>query len=152
MTWNTSNNDSWNTPSSSVWDGFENIEARRARNEYLPAGLEAVLSVVELKVVTSQKNPGQNVFVAVLEHEEEGIKKRYDWLAKLSERAYLIAIKSLVCALNPEADESSFGKQAMDHITSTEQPCRGMRVHVRTEQIETRKGNLFTKVHWSPAN
>jgi hypothetical protein len=151
MTWNTSNT-SWDSPNTSVWDGFETIEARRARNDFLPVDMEAVMSIVELKVVASKKNPGQTVFVAVLEHEENGIKKRYDWLAKLSERAYLIAIKSLVCALNPDADESSFGKEAMDHITGSQQPCRGMRVHVRTEQIETKKGNLFTKVHWSPAN
>lgn len=146
MSWNT-NNIGWQ--GASVWEGFENIEAKKGKNEYLPVDIDSVMTVEELKVVQSMKNPGQNVFVAVLSMQDEnGTKKSYDWVAKMTERAYLIAIKSLVCAINPEADASHFGADVMNHITGAEQPCKGLQVRVKTEEIETKKGNKFTKVHW----
>ena len=155
MTWN--NNNSWtSTPAASTgaspWDGFDAVETRTARNEYLPAGLNTVATVKELKTVMSQKNLGQQVFVAVLEIEDaEGQRRAYDWVAKMSERAYLTAIKSLMCALNPEADPSSIGRETMEYTCGPEQPCKGLAVWVRTEEITTTRGNQFTKVHWNAA-
>ena len=114
MSWTTQNDTgSWGSaPSSSPspWGGFEEVEARAPRKAYLPAGLDSTATVKELKVVQSQKNLGQSVFVAALEFENhEGERRTYDWVARLNERAYLAAIKSLVCSLNPEADPRSFG-------------------------------------------
>lgn len=155
MTWNNNTGNSWTSapaaPSgASPWDGFDVVETRTARNEYLPAGLNTVATVKELKTVMSQKNIGQQVFVAVLEVEDEdGRRRAYDWVAKMSERAYLTAIKSLMCALNPEAEPSSIGRETMEYTCGPEQPCKGLQVWVRTEEITTTRGNQFTKVHWS---
>ena len=160
MTWN---NNSWggstaassspsSSPSSSTaspWDNFETVETRTARNDYLPAGLNTVATIKELKTVSSQKNLGQLVFVAVLEVEHDGHRRCYDWVAKMSERPYLTAIKMLMCALNPEADPSSIGRETMEYTCGAEQPCKGLEVRVRTEEITTTRGNLFTKVHWT---
>ena len=133
------------------WANFESVEARAVRNPFLPAGIDAAATITELKVVNSQKNFGQKVFVAVLEVELEGERRAFDWVAKMSERPYLTAIKSLMCSINPEADPSDFGSQVMTHVTGPDQPLKGARVHVRTEMILTTKGNEFTKVYWSPA-
>lgn len=154
MTWNTN---SWNSapsapsaPSASPWEGFDVVETRPIRNGYLPAGLDTIATVKELKTVMSQKNIGQQVFVAVLEVEDEnGMRRGYDWVAKMSERPYLTAIKSLMCALNPDADPSSIGRETMEYTCGPEQPCKGLNVRVRTEEITTSRGNLFTKVNWS---
>lgn len=152
MTWN--QNSSWTsapaTSSSSPWDNFDTVEARTARNEYLPPNLNTVATVRELKTVASQKNIGQQVFVAVLEIEDNnGQRRTFDWVAKMSERPYLTAIKSLMCALNPEADPSSIGRETMEYTCGPDQPCKGFEVRVRTEEITTTRGNLFTKVYWS---
>ena len=153
MTWNTNN--SWTSAPSapagaSPWDGFDAVETRTARNEYLPAGLNTAATIKELKTVMSQKNLGQQVFVAVLEIEgENGQRRAYDWVAKMSERPYLTAIKSLMCALNPEADPSSIGRETMEFTCGPDQPCKGLEVRVRTEEITTSRGNQFTKVYWS---
>ena len=158
MTWNNNNgwgNNSQNGPpqpqqSHDIWAGFEGVETRPVRNPFLPAGIDSIASIRELKVVSSQKNVGQRVFVAVLEIEEDGERRVFDWVAKMSERPYLSAIKSLMCSINPEADPSHFGSAVMNHVTSPEQPLKGERVRVRTETILTTKGNEFTKVYWSP--
>lgn len=155
MTWNTNNTNSWAASpapvsAASPWDNFDTVETRTARNEYLPAGLNTVATVKELKTVQSQKNIGQQVFVAVLEVEDEnGRRRSYDWVAKMTERPYLTAIKALMCALNPDADPSSIGRETMEYTCGPEQPCKGLEVFVRTEEITTTRGNLFTKVHWS---
>ena len=149
MTWNSNPSASWT--GSSPWDGFEAIEAKKSRNDFLPPDLNTVATVKELKVVDSQKNIGQQVFIAVLEVETEEGKRFYDWVAKMSERVYLQNIKSLVCALNPESDPNSFGREIMEHLTGPEQPCKNFQVRLKTEQILTKKGNEFTKVSWFPA-
>lgn len=151
--WGQAQNNDWGQAQTqaSPWDGFEQIETRPARNEWVPAGLNTVAKVVSLKTVKSQKNIGQMVFVATISIENEGGEVHYDWVAKLNERAYLSNVKSLVCALNPDAPPSSFGSAAMDHICGPEQPCAGMKVRIRTEEITTSRGNPFTKVYWSPA-
>ena len=157
MTWNTNpNGGAWgpssDTQSADIWGGFKDIPARPARNAFLPAGLNTIATIEELKVVSSQKNVGQKVFVAVLSVEQDGERFSYDWVAKMTERPYLQAIKSLMCSLNPEADPSYFGSDVMNHVTGPEQPLKGERVRVRTELILTTRGSEFTKVHWSPAS
>ena len=152
MTWNNDNtNNNWNS-APSPWEGFEQVEARKSRNDFLPPDLDTVATIEELKVVQSQKNMGQQVFIAVLKTEnEEGIVKHYDWVAKMTERVYLQNIKALVLALNPEADPNSFGREVMEHLTGPDQPCKWLNVRLRTEQIVTKKGNEFTKVSWYSA-
>ena len=69
----------------------------------------------------------------------------------MNEDVYLRNIKALICALNPEADPSSFGREVMEHLTGPEQPCRGLKVRLKTEMIQTQRGNNFTKVSWYTA-
>lgn len=146
MNWGTPN-----TTNSNPWDGFDQIETRPARNAYLPSGLNCEAKIIELKTVKSQKNMGQLVFVAVVEIENfDGQREHYDWVAKMGERAYLVAIKSLMCAINPEADPSQIGSDVMQAACGPDQPCSGAVVRVRTETIQTRAGNDFTKVYWAP--
>ena len=157
--WNT-NNDGWGAPSTnnqtgSVWDSFETIEPKRAKNDYLPAGVDGVFKIIEMKVIQSVKNNNRPMFIASIElidgvGGESG--QRWDWVAKADERAYLQNIKSLVCALNPQADPRTFGRELMDKLCGPEQPAAGLTVRCRTEAIQTQKGHDFTKVHWSPAN
>lgn len=158
MSWenqnNNNNNDGWSQVQASPWDNFENVEAKTARNSYIPAGLEGTMRVVELKTVYSRKNNNRPVFVASLAvedcaDEEKGIV--FDWVAKADENAYLMSIKSLICALNPEADPRSFNKELMEALTGEQQPAKGILIRVRTESIKTQRGNDFTKVHWFPS-
>ena len=153
--WNT-NNDGWgSTPTqnkSSVWDSFEEIEPKRAKNDYLPAGIDSTVKITEMKVIQSVKNNNRPMFIASIELlDGELIGRRYDWVAKADERAYLQNIKSLVCALNPQGDPRSFGAELMDQLCGPEQPAAGLQVRCRTEQIQTSKGHDFTKVTWTPA-
>jgi hypothetical protein len=154
MSWENQNNDGWTQAPPSPWDNFENVEAKQARNSYIPAGLEGTVRIVELKTVYSKKNNNRPVFVASLAVEEcadheQGIV--YDWVAKADENAYLMSIKSLICALNPEADPRSFNRELMETLTGAEQPAKGILIRVRTESIKTQRGNDFTKVHWFPS-
>jgi hypothetical protein len=159
--WNNQNNGGggWGSaPSAPVggspWDNFESIEPASARNGYIPAGLEGVLEVIDLKVVSSKKNNNRPVFIAsfkavAVPGVEVGVC--WDWVAKADERPYLINIKALICALNPEGDPRSFGREVMDALTGPEQPARGLSVRFRSESIETKRGSSFTKIHWFPA-
>lgn len=153
--WNTNNN-GWGAPqqaTGSVWDSFEEIEPKRAKNDYLPAGVDGVVKIIEMKVIQSVKNNNRPMFIASIEL-VEGIGgqagQRWDWVAKADERAYLQNIKSLICSLNPEGDPRSFGRELMEKLCGPEQPAAGLTVRCRTEQIQTSKGFDFTKVHWSP--
>jgi len=170
---NNENNSGWNTPpaggwgdapasgavngSASVWAGFESIETAPARAPFIPAGLDGVLSVLELKVIQSVKNRNRPVFVAQFEVVSGSLNgeplregARFDWVAKVDELPYLQNIKALVSALNPAADPRSFGAEVMEALTGPAQEAKGLRVAVRSEQITTRAGNDFTKVHWLP--
>jgi len=136
----------------SIWAGFESLEVAPSRAPYIPAGFAGVLEVSSLKVVRSQKNRGRPVFVAAFEAVDEAhAGERYDWVAKADEESYLRAIKALMCALNPSADPRTFSAEVMDRATSEEQPLRGRRVSARAEEIITRAGNPFTKVHFYAA-
>lgn len=134
----------------SVWDNFEDIESPAQRNGYVPAGVDSDVRIIELKVIQSIKNNNRPVFVATVELVDEA-RNRYDWVAKADERPYLQNIKALVCAINPEGDPRSFGRELMDALTGPEQAGAGKTVHLRSEEIMTRNGNPFTKCHWSPA-
>lgn len=154
MSWENNNNDGWTQAQPSPWDNFENVEAKQARNSYIPAGLEGTMRVVELKTVYSRKNNNRPIFVASLAVEECAGEEKgivYDWVAKADENAYLMSIKSLICALNPEADPRSFNKELMETLTGAEQPAKGILIRVRTQSIKTQRGNDFTKVHWFPS-
>ena len=153
--WNT-NNDGWGSNpvnnKQSGWDSFEQIEPKRAKNDYLPAGIDGTVKICEMKVIQSIKNNNRPMFIAsieIIDGEEAG--RRYDWVAKADERAYLQNIKSLVCALNPQGDPRTFGAELMDKLCGPEQPAAGLHVRCRTEQIKTQKGHDFTKVTWTPA-
>ena len=135
---------------SSIWDNFEDIESPAQRNGYVPAGIDSAVKIIELKVIQSVKNNNRPVFVATVETLDEN-RARYDWVAKADERPYLQNIKALVCAINPEGDPRSFGRELMDALTGPDQPATGKTVHLRSEEIITRNGNPFTKCHWSPA-
>jgi hypothetical protein len=135
---------------SSIWDNFENVDSPAQRNGYVPAGINSAVKIIELKVIQSVKNNNRPVFVATVEIMDE-TRARYDWVAKADERPYLQNIKALVCAINPEGDPRSFGRELMDALTGPEQPAAGKTVHLRSEEIMTRNGNPFTKCHWSPA-
>lgn len=158
MTWNNNNNQggrgSWAAASVvdggiSIWAGFETLQVSPSRAPYIPAGFSGVLVVDELKVISSAKNRGRPVFVAsFIEASGEGEGARYDWVAKADEESYMRAIKSLMCALNPAADPATFTAQVMERATSQEQPLRGRSVSVRAEEIITKSGNPFTKVHF----
>lgn len=135
----------------SIWAGFETLQVSPSRAPYIPAGFSGVLVVDELKVISSAKNRGRPVFVASFieaSGEGEGEGARYDWVAKADEESYMRAIKSLMCALNPAADPATFTAQVMERATSQEQPLRGRSVSVRAEEIITKSGNPFTKVHF----
>jgi len=163
MTWNNQNNNQgWGAAPAaptggaqpSPWDNFGSIEAAHARNGYIPAGFAGELEVLELKVVSSAKNNNRPVFVAsfraIAVPSVEPVVC-WDWVAKADERPYLINIKALVCALNPNGDPRSFGREVMEALTGPEQPARGLRVRFRSEAIETKRGSSFTKIHWFPA-
>jgi hypothetical protein len=163
MSWNTQNNNQgWGAAPAapmggaqpSPWDNFGSIEAAHARNGYIPAGFAGELEVLELKVVSSAKNNNRPVFVAsfraIAVPSVEPVVC-WDWVAKADERPYLINIKALVCALNPNGDPRSFGREVMEALTGPEQPARGLRVRFRSEAIETKRGSSFTKIHWFPA-
>lgn len=164
MTWNNNDNGgAWGAASSaavgggsgaSIWAGFESLEVSAARAPYIPAGFSGVLEVVELKVISSQKNRGRPLFIASFIERGEGGGEagRYDWVAKADEESYMRAIKALMCALNPAADPSTFTSAVMERATSSEQPLRGRSVSVRAEEITTRSGNPFTKVHFFAAS
>ncbi|MBM4290093.1 MAG: hypothetical protein FJ138_00480 [Deltaproteobacteria bacterium] len=162
MTWNQNNNQGWGAAPAapmggaqpSPWDNFGSIEAAPARNGYIPAGFAGELEVLELKVVSSAKNNNRPIFVAsfraIAVPSVEPVVC-WDWVAKADERPYLINIKALVCALNPNGDPRSFGREVMEALTGPEQPARGLRVRFRSEAIETKRGSSFTKIHWFPA-
>lgn len=163
MTWNNQNNNQgWGAAPAapmggaqpSPWDNFGSIEAAHARNGYIPAGFAGELEVLELKVVSSAKNNNRPIFVAsfraIAVPSVEPVVC-WDWVAKADERPYLINIKALVCALNPNGDPRSFGREVMEALTGPEQPARGLRVRFRSEAIETKRGSSFTKIHWFPA-
>lgn len=135
---------------SSIWDNFEDVESPAQRNGYVPAGIDSAVKIIELKVIQSVKNNNRPIFVATVETLDEA-RARYDWVAKADERPYLQNIKALVCAINPEGDPRSFGRELMDALTGPEQPAAGKTVHLRSEEIITRNGNPFTKCYWSPA-
>lgn len=160
--WN-QNNDAWNqtaqaanfpnqgpTQGTSIWDNFESVDTAPQRNGYVPPNLDLNVRIIELKTIQSIKNNNRPVFIATIETIEE-TPNRYDWVAKADERPYLQNIKALVCAINPEGDPRSFGRQLMEALTGPEQPARDKIVHLRSEQIMTRSGSEFTKCHWSPA-
>tara|TARA_Y100001937_G_scaffold128569_1_gene205937 strand:- start:3141 stop:3644 length:504 start_codon:yes stop_codon:yes gene_type:complete len=163
--WN-QNSDAWNQTSQaanwnqgqnqgsaqggSIWDNFENVDTAPQRNGYVPPNLDCNVKIVELKTIQSIKNNNRPVFIATIETIEE-TPNRYDWVAKADERPYLQNIKALVCAINPEGDPRSFGRELMEALTGSDQPATGKIVHLRSEQIMTRNGNEFTKCHWSPA-
>jgi len=162
MTWDNDNNGgAWGAASSaatggapvgggaSIWAGFEALEVSPSRAPYIPAGFSGVLEVAELKVVSSKKNRGRPVFIAsFIERGGEGEGGRFDWVAKADEESYMRAIKALMCALNPKADPSTFTSAVMERATSSEQPLKGRLVSARAEEIITRSGNPFTKVHF----
>tara|TARA_Y100000114_G_scaffold62943_1_gene57688 strand:- start:1783 stop:2298 length:516 start_codon:yes stop_codon:yes gene_type:complete len=170
MNWDNDKNQSWNQTSwnqnqgeaprqnqgASIWDNFETIETSPQRNAYVPANIDSNVKIVELKTIYSIKNNNRPVFVATIElqnskTDETQVTQRFDWVAKADERPYLQNIKALICAINPEGDPRSFGRDLMEAITGPEQPAFGKVVHLRSEQILTRNGNEFTKCHWSPA-
>lgn len=139
----------------SVWAGFDGVEPPPPRAPYIPAGFTGLLGVKELKVVKSVKNRNRPVFVASFEVIEGAVNgevsragSQFDWVAKADELPYLQNIKALVVALNPDADPRSFGAEVMDALTGPEQPAKGLKVSARAEEILTRAGNTFTKVHW----
>lgn len=134
----------------SIWDNFEEIDTTPQRNGYIPPGLDCDAEIIELKVIQSVKNNNRPVFIATIQVCDE-TNARYDWVAKADERPYLQNIKALVCALNPNGDPRSFGRAVMEEITGPDQAAAGKRVHLRSEQIQTKKGGDFTKCHWSPA-
>ena len=172
MTWDNNKTDTWNQASdaawnqgqnqapvqnqgASIWDNFETVETSPQRNGYVPPNLDCNVKIIELKTIHSIKNNNRPVFVATIETQgspDEGqITQRFDWVAKADERPYLQNIKALVCAMNPQGDPRSFGRDLMEAITGPDQPARGKIIHLRSEQIMTRNGNEFTKCHWSPA-
>jgi len=139
----------------SVWAGFDQIESAPSRAPYIPAGFSGVLGVKELKVIKSVKNRNRPVFVASFEVIDGAINgeavragSQFDWVAKADELPYLQNIKALVVALNPDADPRSFGAEIMEALTGPDQPAKGLQVSARAEEILTRAGNSFTKVHW----
>jgi hypothetical protein len=163
MNWDNNNNNNqgggWSAPqapSGNIWAGFEDVETAPARNEYLPAGVRGEVEIVELKVISSQKNNNRPMFVGVvkptenctLNNDEIPAGVAWDWVAKADERPYLVAIKSLVMALNPDGDPSTFGQELMDALTGPDQPAKGLKVQCRSEAIVTSRGNDFTKVYW----
>ena len=158
-TWNQASDAAWNqgqNQGASIWDNFETVETSPQRNGYVPPNLDCNVKIIELKTIHSIKNNNRPVFVATIETQgsspDEGqITQRFDWVAKADERPYLQNIKALVCAMNPEGDPRSFGRELMEAITGPDQPARGKIIHLRSEQILTRNGNEFTKCHWSPA-
>ena len=145
---------SWdNTPNKiSPWDNFEEVDPKQARNNYIPAGVQGIVKVVELKVIYSKKNNNRPIFVASLavedcgEDHEKGLV--WDWVAKADEKPYQMNIKSLVCAINPDSDPRSFGREVMDTLTGADNPAKGATLRIRTESIKTSRGNDFTKVHF----
>jgi len=169
MTWNWNQNQNQNTnqpaanpaeawsqapaDTASPWDNFETVDAASQRNEFVPPHLDTDCTIIEMKVVQSVKNNNRPVFICTIETDAtaEAPARRFDWVAKADERPYLRNIKALVIAINPQGDPSSFGRALMDELCGPSQPATGKRVHLRSEQIQTRSGNDFTKVYWSPA-
>lgn len=152
--WNNNEGNWGSSHIQSPWDNFEEIEPKRAKNEYVPAGVNGIVEIVHMKTVQSIKNNNRPIFVASIELIEGTggeIGTRWDWVAKADERAYLQNIKTLICSLNPDGDPASFGRELMEQLTSAAQPAKGLKVRLRTEAIVTSKGYDFTKVHWSPA-
>ena len=138
-----------------IWNDFEEVEERPARNKFIPAGLDGVVKINELKTVASIKNAGRPIFIASIEFVEgQGAEpgERFDWVAKADEQSYRMTIKSLIRSLNPEGDPATINKDLMIMLTGPDQPAKGERVRVRTEAILTSRGNDFTKVYWAPAS
>ena len=90
----------------------------------------------------------KNMFVA-----EVGIGgETHYWVAKLpanpeggispSETAYLLNIRDLTKALDPQAN---LGPRYMADLTGPSQPAKGKKVQVRVE-----KRKALVKAHWSP--
>ncbi len=169
MSWDNNKTDAWNQTSSnafhqpqnpsqgaSIWENFSDVETSPQRNGYVPPNIDSNVRVIELKVVYSVKNNNRPVFIATIEtielsHEGSQGSQRFDWVAKADERPYLQNIKALVCAMNPEGDPRSFGREVMEALTGPDQPAKGKIIHLRSEQITTKNGNDFTKCYWSPA-
>lgn len=153
--WNNQNS-TWNAPQPQVspWDNFADVDPKQARNDYIPADVEGIVKVAELKTIVSRKNNNRPIFVASFavdncgENYEKGIV--WDWVAKADELPYQMSIKSLVCAINPDADPRSFDGAVMEALTGAEQPAKGVLIRIRTESIKTKRGNDFTKVHFFP--
>ena len=120
--------------------------------KYLPAGTHE-LEVHEVTCFDSAKTPGREYFcveadVISTTNEAVSVGERLTWLVNMQLQPAEANILRFALSLAPDTAREDVTEEFLEALVGSAQPARGIRVRALGTNIETSKGNPFTRVDW----